>query len=127
MDYGRDRGLRSPPPGPVRIFGETFGRLPFGSTPLIADTEEQSHCPPSLSCSSVTRRVMTALVGFAQGDLARTCRRPSVHCEAGLLSQTRSDQASHRCNRRLYQKRAHMSLRISAAATEFSRFAAVPC
>src|SRR6516162_6192408 len=91
MDWGRDRGLRSPPPGPVRIFGETFGPLPAGSTPSLPIPRGSPICPPSLSCSSVSRRVITALVCFAQGDLARTCRASSsVHCEAGLLSQTGS-------------------------------------
>src|SRR6516162_5443916 len=91
MNWGTDRAPRSLPTGPVRIFGETFGPLPFGSTPSLPIPRGSPICPPSLSCSSVSRRVIAALVAFAQGDLVRTCRAScSVHCEAGLLSQTES-------------------------------------
>jgi hypothetical protein len=91
MGRERDRGLRSPPSGPVKIFVETFGPLPLGSTPSLPTPRGCPICPASLSCSSVSRRVITAVVGFAHGEFPRTCRASSsVHCDAGLLSQTGS-------------------------------------
>src|ERR1039458_9255724 len=91
MGWGRDRGLRSSPPGPEKIFGDTFGPLPFGSTPSLPTPRGCPICPPSLSWSSVSRRVITALFSFAQGDAARICfASSSVHSAAGLLFQTGS-------------------------------------
>src|ERR1035438_2458958 len=91
MGWGRDRGLRSSPPGPEKIFGDTFGPLPFGSTPSLPTPRGCPIGPPSLSWSSVSRRVITALFSFTQGDRARTClASSSVHWAAGLLFQTGS-------------------------------------
>src|ERR1700683_1931846 len=92
IGWGRERGLRSLSPRPVKILADTVGPLPFGSTPSLPTPTGCPICPPSRSCSSVSRRVTTALTCFVQGDTVRIClASSSVHWADGLLYQIGSD------------------------------------